>query len=97
MISGGFIVLVPLVLLVGYIIVEGIKALRLGFFLHDQAGITPTEPATAGGGSHAIVGTIEQVGPGPDLVAAARVWPRRCSSTSRAAAGAGRSASSSTP
>jgi len=61
-ISGGFIVLVPLVLLVGYIIVEGIKALRLGFFLHDQAGITPTEPATAGGGSHALVGTIEEVG-----------------------------------
>ena len=54
--------LVPLVLLVGYIVVEGIRALRVGFFLHDQAGITPTEPATAGGGSHALVGTIEQVG-----------------------------------
>jgi len=62
MISGGIIVLVPLVLLVGYIIVEGIKALRFGFFVRDQAGITPTEPATAGGGSHALVGTIEEVG-----------------------------------
>ncbi len=62
MISGGIIVLVPLVLLVGYIIVEGVKALRFGFFVHDQAGITPTEPATAGGGAHALVGTIEEVG-----------------------------------
>ncbi len=62
MITGGIIVLVPLVLLVGYIIVEGVKALRIGFFLHDQAGITPSEPATAGGGAHALVGTIEEVG-----------------------------------
>jgi phosphate transport system permease protein len=60
--TGGVIVLVPLVLLVGYIIVEGIKALRLGFFVHDQAGITPTQPATAGGGAHALVGTLEEVG-----------------------------------
>ena len=32
------------------------------FFFHDQRGVTPTQPATAGGGLHAIVGTIEQVG-----------------------------------
>jgi phosphate transport system permease protein len=34
----------------------------LGFFIHDQRGVTPTMPATAGGGLHAIIGTIEQVG-----------------------------------
>jgi phosphate transport system permease protein len=62
MVSGGIVVLVPLVLLVGYIVVEGVRALRVGFFLHDQAGITPGEAATAGGGSHALVGTIEEVG-----------------------------------
>ncbi len=61
-VSGAFVVLVPLVLLVGYIIVEGLKALRITFFFRDQAGVTPILPATAGGGSHAIVGTIIQVG-----------------------------------
>ena len=54
--------LVPLVGLVGYVVVRGMPALRLTFFTHDQRGITPTLPATAGGGSHAVVGTIEQVG-----------------------------------
>ncbi len=42
-VSAGIVVLVPLVLLVGYIVVEGVKALRFGFFVHDQAGITPTD------------------------------------------------------
>ncbi len=60
--SGAAVVLVPLVFLVGYILVEGLKALRLSFFFKDQTGITPILPATAGGGSHAIVGTIVQVG-----------------------------------
>ena len=60
--SAGFVVLVPLVLLIGYIIVEGVKALRFTFFVKDQTSVTPLLPATAGGGAHAIVGTIEQVG-----------------------------------
>ena len=54
--------LIPLALLISYVVGKGIPNLRLGFFLHDQRGITPTMPATAGGGSHAVVGTIEQVG-----------------------------------
>jgi phosphate transport system permease protein len=58
----GVVVAVPLVLLIGYLVVKGITALRLTFFTEDQAGITPTQPATAGGGSHAVVGTIQQVG-----------------------------------
>jgi phosphate transport system permease protein len=62
MISGGIAVLVPLVFLVGYIVVEGIKALRFGFFVHDQAAVTPAMAATAGGGAHALVGTLEEVG-----------------------------------
>ena len=61
-VSGAVVVLVPLVFLVAYILVEGLKALRVAFFFKDQTGITPILPATAGGGSHAIVGTIEQVG-----------------------------------
>jgi phosphate transport system permease protein len=61
-ISAGIIVLIPLVLLISYIFVEGLKALRLTFLTEDQTGIVPLDPATAGGGSHAIIGTIEQVG-----------------------------------
>jgi phosphate transport system permease protein len=55
-------VLIPLVWLVSYIFIKGIVALRPSFFVHDQRGVTPTMPATAGGGLHAIIGTIEQVG-----------------------------------
>jgi len=60
--SAMVIVLIPLVWLVSYIIIKGLPALRPSFFVHDQRGVTPTMPATAGGGLHAIVGTIEQVG-----------------------------------
>ena len=61
-VSAAAIVFIPLVLLVGYILVQGLKALRPNFFFNDQAGITPVMPSTSGGGYHAIVGTIEQVG-----------------------------------
>jgi phosphate transport system permease protein len=56
------VVLVPLVWLIIYILAKGLPALSLGFFVHTQKGVVPTDPATAGGGLHAIVGTIEQVG-----------------------------------
>lgn len=61
-VSAAAIVFVPLVLLIGYILVEGLKALRPNFFINDQQGITPVLPSTAGGASHAIIGSIEQVG-----------------------------------
>jgi len=60
--SAGVIVMVPLLLLIGYILIEGVKALRITFFVRDQLGITPLMDSTAGGGAHAIVGTLEQVG-----------------------------------
>jgi phosphate transport system permease protein len=60
--SGAVVLLVPLVLLVSYVFGRGLHALRPGFLIHDQRGITPIQPATAGGGSHAVVGTFEQVG-----------------------------------
>lgn len=56
------IILVPLIWLVAYVLVKGLPSLRLNFFTQTQKGITPTQPATAGGGLHAIVGTLEQVG-----------------------------------
>ena len=59
--TGSMALLVPLVWLVGYVVVRGLPALRPSFLFQDQRGITPTQPPTAGGGSHAVVGTLEQV------------------------------------
>jgi phosphate transport system permease protein len=61
-VSAAVVVFIPLILLIGYIFIQGLKALRPDFIFNDQSGITPVMDSTAGGGSHAIVGTIEQVG-----------------------------------
>jgi phosphate transport system permease protein len=61
-VTGALVLLVPLAWILGYVVVRGLEALRFSFFIHDQRGITPTMPATAGGGSHAIVGTLQTVG-----------------------------------
>lgn len=59
--SGAVLLMAPLLWLVGYVVVKGLPALRLDFFREDQGAITPSMPATAGGGSHAIVGSLQQV------------------------------------
>jgi phosphate transport system permease protein len=59
--TGAVVLLTPLAWLVGYVVVKGIAALRPGFFVDDQGGVQATMPATAGGGLHAIVGSLEQV------------------------------------
>lgn len=60
--TGAIVLLVPLLWLIGYVIVKGLPALRLTFFVRDQRGILATDKATAGGGSHALVGSLMQVG-----------------------------------
>ncbi len=60
--AGAVCVLIPLVVIVVYVTLKGVKALRIGFFFRDLAAIGPLDPATAGGGLHAIVGTLQQVG-----------------------------------
>ena len=60
--TGALLLLLVLVLVVGFVVVKGAPALRPGFFLHDQTGVQPSDPATVGGGLHAVVGTAEQVG-----------------------------------
>jgi phosphate transport system permease protein len=50
----------PLVAMVGFVAVKGITALRPGFFFEDMAKVGPLDKG--GGGLHAIIGTIEQVG-----------------------------------
>ena len=55
-------VLVPLAVIVGYTIARGYHALRPQFFTQDQSRAAPLSPATVGGGSGAIVGSLEMVG-----------------------------------
>ncbi len=46
-----------------FIFVKGWPALHhLNFYIHDMSGVRPTAPLTRGGVSHAIVGTVIQVG-----------------------------------
>jgi phosphate transport system permease protein len=50
----------PLVAMVGFVTVKGVTALRPGFFFQDMAKVGPLNKG--GGGLHAIIGTLEQVG-----------------------------------
>lgn len=52
--------LVPLVALITYTVIKGIKSLSWSFLTTNLSGIGPL--STSGGEVHAIIGTIEQVG-----------------------------------
>jgi phosphate transport system permease protein len=54
--------LIPLGLIVGYTIARGFHALRPQFFTQDQSKVGPLSPPTQGGGSAAVVGSLEMVG-----------------------------------
>jgi phosphate transport system permease protein len=60
--TGAVFLFIPLAWLVGYVVVKGMESLRPSFLFNDMEGVSPLDPATAGGGLHAIVGTVEQVG-----------------------------------
>jgi len=60
--SSALLVLVPLVLVVLYVIGKGYHALRPRFFTEDQRYVGALSDATEGGGAHAIIGTLQQVG-----------------------------------
>lgn len=60
--SGGLLVIGALSLVVVYTLARGISALRPRFFLEDQRFVGALSDATEGGGAHAIVGTLQQVG-----------------------------------
>jgi phosphate transport system permease protein len=62
MASTGLVVVVALSFVLGYVVFRGYHALRLQFFTQTQEFVGPLSKATQGGGKHAIVGTIEQVG-----------------------------------
>jgi phosphate transport system permease protein len=54
--------LIPLVAIIGFVISKGVTALSTGFFTETLASVGPQSKPTDGGGLHAIVGTVEQVG-----------------------------------
>lgn len=60
--SGASLAIVPLVLIVLYVIGKGYHALRPQFFTEDQRYVGALSDSTEGGGAHAIIGTIQQVG-----------------------------------
>jgi phosphate transport system permease protein len=55
-------VVVALGLVIGFLVARGHGLISWHLFTQDQHAVTQTEPASAGGISHAIVGTLEQVG-----------------------------------
>lgn len=61
-VSGAGLLLLPLVLIIGWVVQQGIGALRVTFFTQDLSRTAAGAAATEGGGLHAIIGTLEQVG-----------------------------------
>jgi phosphate transport system permease protein len=60
--SGAVGVIVPLISIVVTVVSHGVHALGLHFFTQDGSLVGPLDPASKGGASDAIVGTLEQVG-----------------------------------
>jgi phosphate transport system permease protein len=54
-----FVALTPLVIVLGYTLIRGLKAFSVYFLTHSMAGVAPTDPG--GGAYHAILGTLEQL------------------------------------
>jgi phosphate transport system permease protein len=54
--------LIPLLAIIIFVVVKGLQGLSLHFFTDTLATVGPQSKPTDGGGMHAIVGTLEQVG-----------------------------------
>jgi len=59
---GAVAVAVPLAMIIGFLVERGYHLISWHFLTTDQRGVTQLAPASTGGVSHAIVGTLEQVG-----------------------------------
>jgi phosphate transport system permease protein len=53
--------LIPLLLIIGFVLSKGAGGLSTHFFTQTMAAVGPQSKTTDGGGMHAIVGTLEQV------------------------------------
>jgi phosphate transport system permease protein len=60
--TGGLVTIIPLASILIYTISRGLEAFRATFLTETLEGVGPLDPATSGGGLHAIVGTLQQVG-----------------------------------
>jgi phosphate transport system permease protein len=60
--TGASLAIIPLVLVVFYVIGKGYHSLRPQFFSQDQRFVGALSDSTEGGGAHAIIGTLQQVG-----------------------------------
>ena len=60
--TGASMAIIPLVLVVLYVIGKGYHSLRPQFFSQDQRYVGALSDSTEGGGAHAIIGTLQQVG-----------------------------------
>jgi phosphate transport system permease protein len=60
--TAALLLVVPLTLILGYVVIKGIGALRITFFTQTSEFVGPATPATEGGAAQAVVGTLEQVG-----------------------------------
>jgi phosphate transport system permease protein len=57
--AGLFLALLPLVAILGFTIVKGLKRLDITFLTHSMRNVADSDPG--GGAYHAIIGTLEQV------------------------------------
>lgn len=62
MASAGLVAVAALAFIIGFVFFKGIRYLRPSFFTQTLQTVGPLDPPTAGGGAHAIVGTLQQVG-----------------------------------
>jgi phosphate transport system permease protein len=59
--TGALALFIPLLLIITFVFQKGIEQLNLNFFTETLEFVGPLDPASEGGGAHAIVGTLQQV------------------------------------
>jgi phosphate transport system permease protein len=60
--TGAGLLLVPLVLVIGFVVVKGLPALRPALFTQDMSTAAAGSSLSVGGALHSLIGTLEQVG-----------------------------------
>lgn len=60
--TAGLCTVVPLILIVVYVVSNGIGGITTSFFTETLESVGPADPATVGGAKHAMIGTVQQVG-----------------------------------
>jgi phosphate transport system permease protein len=60
--SASLAMLVPLLMIISYVLYQGVHLIAIHFFVSSAASCGPLDPTSCGGVGHAIIGTLEQVG-----------------------------------